>query len=211
MKSNVIKSVAIVMAIVMLCFVNMPSKSLNAVSKIEDSTNTVSVMTVSSDLKKNININEVYAARFLNMLNHNYVYGDSFKSIEAMVNDSMPALLSLRENEEDCVISEQIVSDYIFNMYGIDTIDYSMINSDFERIEGYVYIIPRGFSVYSHEIAAITQNEDGSFTVLTEVTVSSHDSGTYTDVCETLFVRNEESQFGFSIIRSNIGAAALSA
>ena len=206
MKKNIIKSIALLLVVVMFCFVNLPVSSVNSAPQSDIISQKTNVINVSSVVKKSLDINEVYAARFLNMLNHNFVYDDSFKSVEDIVNDSMPALLNLRESEEDAIISETIVSDYIYNMYGIEDIDYSSINTEFERIEGYVYIIPRGFSVYKHEIAAITENEDGSFTVLTEVTISSHDSSAYTDVCETLFVRNEKSSFGFSIIRSNIGA-----
>lgn len=209
MKFNFIKAISLMLVIVMLCFVNLPVNSLNDEITLNPQEQENSVISVSSNSFKGFDVNQVYVSRFLNMLNHNYVYGESFQFVESMINDSMPALLNLRESEEDSIISEEIVSDYMYNMYGIENIDYSSVNSNFERIEGYVYIVPRGYSLYNHEIAAVTTNEDGSFTVLTEVTVKPHDSVEYTDICETLFVKNEKSQFGFSIIRSNIGAASL--
>ena len=40
-------------------------------------------------------------SRFLNMLNHNYVYGDGIGSVEAIVNNSIIALLDLRDKENE--------------------------------------------------------------------------------------------------------------
>ena len=211
MKKNWLKTVALVLAFVLLCIVNVPASSVVKTSDIEEVNSSDKVLTVADNVVSDFEVDEVYKARFLNMLNHNFVYGESFKSVEDMINDSMPALICYRENEDDSFIAEHFVSDYILNMYGIDFIDYSAVNAEFEQIEGMVYILPRGYSIYEHEITSVTLNEDGSFTVKTNVTITSHDSGTYNDVCETLFVRNELSQFGFSIIRSNIGAATVAA
>ncbi len=154
---------------------------------------------------------QVLNSRFLNMLNHSFVYDTDFDSVEDIVNSSMPALLDLRDSEDDSYISQALVSDYVFNMYGIVIDDYSGINSAFPQREGYVFILPRGYSVYTHEIVSAVQNEDGSYTVETNVTVSTHDSASLTQKCETLFVPNADSQFGFNIIYSDIisGTAAL--
>ena len=211
MKNRIFKCVVLVLVFVLISIVKVPVVS--DVQSLSNSTfdNSQNVINVSNDATNEIEIDEVYKARFLNMLNHNFVYGESFESVEDMINDSMPALVCFRENEDSSFIAEQFVTDYIFNMYGIDFIDYTTINSDFEQTEGYVYILPRGFSTYQHEIASVKVNEDGSFTVKTNVKISSHDSGIYNDVCETLFVKNEKSQFGFSIIRSNIGLESVSA
>ncbi len=211
MKINWLKTVALILVFVLLCIVNMPASSEVELLNIDTSKSSDKVLSVSDNSIFDFDVDEVYKARFLNMLNHNYVYDESFKSLEDMVNDSMPALICFRENEDDSFIAEQFVNDYIFNMYGIDFIDYSAINSEFEQIEGMVYILPRGFSKYEHEISSVIVNEDGSFTVKTNVKITSHDSGTYNDVCETLFVRNENSQFGFSIIHSNLGSITVSA
>lgn len=210
MKNNLLKFIALGLVCVLLCLVNMPASSKINSSNIDVTESSKKVITVADINDSEFNANEVYKARFLNMLNHNYVYNDSFKSVEDMVNDSMPALIGYRENEDDSFIAEQFVTDYIFNMYGIDFIDYSAVNAEFEQVEGKVYILPRGFAVYKHEITSVKLNEDGSFTVYTKVEISSHDSGTYFDECETLFVKNELSQFGFSIIHSNIGAQTVS-
>ena len=106
--------------------------------------------------------------------------------------------------QDDSYISESIASDYIYNMYGINGIDFSQLNSGFPYKQGYVYIIPRGFSVYNHEIVSVVENEDGSFTVKTNVSISTHDGCEYVGVAETLFVKNTESQFGYNIVYCNI-------
>lgn len=210
MKNNILKMVALSLILVLLFVANMPASFELSASGSESVKIKSNVITVSDVKESNFDVNQVYEARFLNMLNHNYVYDDSFESVEDMVNDSMPALIAYRENEDDSYIAQMFVDDYIFNMYGIDFIDYATINAEFEQVEGMVYILPRGFANYKHEIKSINLNEDGSFTVYTKVEITSHDSGTCVEECETLFVRNELSQFGFSIIHSNIGAQTIS-
>lgn len=150
---------------------------------------------------------KILEARFLNMLNHNFVYGSDFDTVENIVNSSVIALLDMRTEDGD-FIAENVVADYIYNMYGVELEDFSDINTDFPKAEGYVFVLPRGYSLYSHEIASVSANEDGSYTVTTNVKISTHDNGEYVDTCTTLFVANPESQFGYSIIYSNIGTVA---
>ncbi len=203
MRNRFLNIIAVMLAVIMFTLINAPAVPF-AENYIEIAKPEIQVVNVTNETTK-IDVNQVYAARFLNMLNHNFVYDEAYKSVEAIVNDSMPALIELRNAENDSFIAEAYVADYVFNMYGVEITDFSGINADFEKQEGYVYILPRGFANYNHTISSITQNEDGSFTVITEVEISSHDCGSYVDVCETLFVANELSQFGFSIIHSNIG------
>ena len=47
--------------------------------------------------------------------------------------------------------------------------------------------------------------------MITEVEISSHDSETETAKAATLFVKNENSAFGFNIISSDITAAGYNA
>lgn len=146
-------------------------------------------------------------ARFLNMLNRNFVYDNSFDTVEDIVNDSVVALLDMRDSEDDSFIDQAIVSGFVYDMYGVD-VDYSLINTEFKQKQGYLYIIPRGYEIYKHSITAVTENEDGTFTVKSNVEIASHGGTVAYDVCETLFVKNEASQFGFNIVYSNIGAPA---
>lgn len=201
MKKAFLTSVALMVAVVILACVNFSAVSPVNLPKENAKTNVITVAN-----SENADENKVLESRFLNMLNHNFVYNEAFDTTEGVVNNSVIALLDLAE---DGYIAENYVSDYIFNMYGIEGIDYSSVNPEFDYVEGYVFILPMGYSTFNHEIVSVSVNEDGSYTVKTKVEISSHDSGVYYNTCETLFVENENSQFGFSIIYSNIGANAV--
>lgn len=147
---------------------------------------------------------EALKARFLNMLNHNFAYDTAFESAEDLVNCAVLARLNLRDDKDDSYIAENYIKDYLLDMYGIEIDDFSVFNTDFPHKDGFVYIVPRGFSVFSHSNAAITENEDGTYTVTTDVTVISHDSDAENGRAVTMFVKSSESKFGFCILSSNI-------
>lgn len=157
-----------------------------------------------SNTTETVDFQKVKEARFLNMLNHNFAYNEAYDSVEALVNVSMPALLQMRDTANEDYIANEIVADYIYNMYGVENIDFSQINTAFAQIEGYTYIIPRGFTVYSHQMVSAVQNEDGTYTVKTTVLVEAHDDYPTLLECETLFVENENSTFGYNIVYSAI-------
>lgn len=148
--------------------------------------------------------NEALKARFLNMLNHNFAYDTAFESAEDLVNCAVLARLNLRDDKDDSYIAENYIKDYLLDMYGIEINDFSVFNTDFPHKDGFVYIVPRGFSVFSHSNAAITENEDGTYTVTTDVTAISHDSDAENGRAVTMFVKSSESKFGFCILSSNI-------
>ncbi|MBO4432919.1 MAG: hypothetical protein J5852_05240 [Clostridia bacterium] len=145
---------------------------------------------------------DVQKARFLNMLGRNYVYGAEFENTDIIAENSILALLGCRETENSEYIEENLVIGFVNDMYGVKL--NSINDNSAHHKEGYVYIAPRGFTAYRHEITDINENEDGSFTVLSEVTVTPHDDDEYTATAETLFVKNENSAFGYNIIYSNI-------
>ena len=147
-------------------------------------------------------------ARFLNMLNHNFVYNDAFESVYEMTACSEVALL---DKAEDGYIKQSLIAGYLYNMYGVENADFAAVTKDFPQRENYVYVIPRGFSVYKHSAPVITENEDGSYTVVTDVEISSHDSDAENAQATTLFVKNENSAFGFNIISSDISAIGYNA
>lgn len=187
----------------LVAFASVPEISVASESAVADN----AVVTVVDSDSNNAESNKVLESRFLNMLNRNFVYDDSYYSVEDIVNDSMVALLDMRDSEDDSYISQDIVSDFVYDMYGVE-VDYSEINTQFPQKDGYVFILPRGYELYEHTILSVVANEDGTYTVKTNIKISSHDSTVYNDVCETLFVANEASQFGFNIVHSNIGAVA---
>ena len=150
----------------------------------------------------------VLGARFLNMLNHNFVYNNEFESVYEMTACSEVALL---DKAEDGYIKQSLIAGYLYNMYGVENTDFAAVTKDFPQRENYVYVIPRGFSVYKHSAPVITENEDGSYTVVTDVEISPHDSDVETAKATTLFVKNENSAFGFNIISSDISAIGYNA
>lgn len=193
MRKNVIAAVALLLCVCLLSFVKVSDKNAQIV---EAATQNQEVITVADNTK-------MLESRFLNMLNHSFVYDNDFYDKETLVNNSVLALLDLADNG---FVSETYVSDYIFNMYGINVADFSDINVDFEQKQGYVYIVPRGYSVCEHKIISVTDNSDGSYTVVTNVEISLDDGTVITDTATTVFLQNAESQFGYNIVYSEIGA-----
>ena len=151
---------------------------------------------------QNADKGKVLEARFLNMLNHSYAYDEELASGEDLVNCAVTALC-VSGDIDDSFIEQSRVEDYLYNMYGVEVENLSSVNADFPKKDGYVYIIPRGYTVYKHTIESVRLNEDGSYTVTTSVTLDSHD-GEQEGKAVTLFVENSDSQFGFNIISSDI-------
>ncbi len=144
---------------------------------------------------------KVLEARFLNMLNHNFVYGEAFHNDEDLVNDSALALLDLAN---DGFIEEAYLKDYIFNMYGKIYDDFSAYNPLAPKQDGLFYIIPRGYDLYEHKIASVIDNQDGSYTVISEVVIDYHFGEKVNAFSTTFFIENEESPFGFNILYSDL-------
>lgn len=148
-----------------------------------------------------VNANE---ARFLNMLNHNFVYNADFEDADTIVNNACLALLDLRDSVNDDYIKDAYVKGFVKDMYGIEIADMSALNADYPQLDGFVYIIPRGYTSYSHTIVSVEQNADGSYTVVSDVTIGEHDAAAKTQKAVSLFVANEDSAFGYNMIYCNI-------
>lgn len=143
------------------------------------------------------------AARFMNMLNHNASYNSDFDSVDMLVNNAA-CMLSAKLGLEDEFISERTVADYMMDMYGIEVTDTSALNPEFPKKDGYIFVIPRGLTVYSHSFISAVKNEDGSYTVKSLVKIKPHDGGTETVEAVSLFVPSKTSPFGFNLISSEI-------
>ena len=147
---------------------------------------------------------EARNARFLNMLNHNFVYNEDFNDINSIVNNSVIAILDNRDKADEDYIFAELVKSFVRSMYGVEIADISQINEDCPKKDGFVYIIGRGYSTYEHKSINVTENEDGTFTVKTSVKVLSHDNGNKTLTASTIFVKNANSEFGYNIVSSEI-------
>ncbi len=198
MLSKLMKITSLILVVLMLSACTATPAAIN----VKPQVNVESLTNKSVDDK-------VLHSRFLNMLNHNYVYNDDFYFDDELINNSIIALLHLRDTENDSYINSAYVSDYIFNMYGKIYKDYSFLNTDFPQIEGFVFILPRGYTEYEHSIVSVEKNLDNSYTVVTNITYETHDGDVVTEKATTLFIENNESVFGFNILYSDIEEVAL--
>ena len=186
--------ISLILALVMLASFSVISANPASVEDYSLTDNAVSA--------ENADREKVLEARFLNMLNHSFAYDEELASVEDLVNCAVTALC-VSGNTDDSFIEESRVEDYLYNMYGVEVENLSSVNAEYPHKDGYVYIIPRGYTVYKHTIESVRLNEDGSYTVTTKVAVDLHD-GTEEGKAVTLFVKNSNSQFGFNIISSDI-------
>ncbi len=195
MRKNMIFSLVLVFCVVVLAFAcagtDSPKVNTHEIQKGE-------VLTVSQSTNTE---DKVIESRFLNMLNHNFVYDDAFYDDALLVEDSILALLN---KAEDSYLEESVLNDYIFNMYGKKYESLDFLGEDLLDKDGYVYIFPKGYNDYNHKIASVTDNEDGSFTVITNLEILGADNTVENVKCETLFLGAEDSAFGFNILYSDI-------
>lgn len=195
MRKNVIFSLVLVLCVVALAFAcaktDVPKVQTAEIQK-------GNVLTVSQGADT---ADKVLEARFLNMLNHNFVYDDAFYDDASLVEDSILALL---DKADGSFLDQVVLSDYIFNMYGKKYNEFDFLDEDLPEKQGYVYILPRGYSDYNHEIVSVTNNKDGSFTVITNIEILGADNTVENLKCETLFLKAEDSAFGFNMVYSDI-------
>ena len=142
--------------------------------------------------------------RFLNILNRNYVYNDAFLSFDELTRGAVIANLKLREGD---YLAETYVKGYLTDMYGINAVSFSQEAP--EEKPGYLYITPFGYTEFAHSDPTVTANEDGTFTVITDVTVSPHDAPAYDTVAISLFAPNARSAFGYILVYSNLEPATV--
>lgn len=154
-----------------------------------------------SESNAHVNNNLVVTARLENLLNQNTVYDDDFYSNQNLVNAATIVLKGYAD--EDGFIKNEIVSAYIKDMYDINIDLTKGINPDLPQKEGYVLLVPRGYSVYSHKITNI-ENIGNQLIVTSFVRISTHDGQEFNKQAETIFIENENSIFGYSILNSQL-------
>lgn len=141
--------------------------------------------------------NDILSARFTNLLNQNRIYGYDFLSNEALVNAAAVNLCTMADDKG--FIDSSAVQAFVADMYDITLEITDDINVNFPKAEGKVYVIPRGYSSYSHNIKSITDCGD-FYLVKSDVIISSHDGTVKKGTAESKIIVNEKSSFGYSII-----------
>lgn len=148
-----------------------------------------------------IDQNKVAAAKIENLLNLNNVFDDDFTDNEKLINKAAINLKSY--TDDDGFIPEAIVISYIKDMYDIDMVITESHNSSLPHKNGYVYLIPRGYTTYKHNILSIEEADD-YITVTSSVFIAYHDNESCIGTAKTVLVRNPASSFGYNIINSEI-------
>ena len=168
---------------------------------VESPINTEPVVQAEPDMAK------VAEAKILNLLNLNNVYNDDFTDNEALVN---AAAVNLRSYATaNGFIENGIVTSYIKDIYDIDVEITESINANMPKKQGYVYLIPRGYTAYSHEIISITESDE-CITVVSIVSIDAHDSNEVIGTATTVLVKNANASFGYNILNSEIDYNAVS-
>ncbi len=141
----------------------------------------------------------VLITRLRNMLNHNRVYNGDFTDNAVMINKSVAALCD--KADEDGYIKRELLLGFVYNMYGIGLADYKS-DERFPEKDGYVFVVPSGYDIYSHKIVSTEQN--GNYLYATsKMELITHDGYTYEYTCRSVFKVNEASAFGYNLISSN--------
>lgn len=140
---------------------------------------------------------------FLLMLNKNYVYGVDFDNVDDIVNCSVNVFKDSVDQEG--YIPEKDVISFVYDMYGIEIVDLSKLNGEYPYKEGYVYAVS-GFTAYKHSNISVKFNEDGTVTATTNIAVTSLDGDTENLTATTVFVKNNNSKFGYNILTSEISS-----
>ena len=150
---------------------------------------------------------KVFEAHIANLLNLNNVYGEDFTDNEALVNAAAVNLHTYAN--ESGFIPNEIVTAYIKDIYDIDIEINDTINVNMPKMQGFVYLIPRGYSVFTHQILNITDCGD-YLTVVSLVSIDAHDSASVIGTATTRLAKNDTASFGYNIICSDIDYNAVS-
>ena len=188
-------SILLVFAILFVFSAATPIKKVATKNSVEVAAETYEVTNETVDVVKN-----VMKARFENMLNNNYLYDVDFNSHKVIIENSILALLDKEVNGE---IDKSLVLGFIADMYGLQ-VDPAAAEYDFAPAsEGMFVILPRGYTEYQHTVTEVSEDE-GGYTVSSEVVVLTHDGEEYKTTATTVIVPNEGSSFGYNIISSKI-------
>ncbi|MEE0945767.1 MAG: hypothetical protein U0M42_02920 [Acutalibacteraceae bacterium] len=143
----------------------------------------------------------VMTNRFENILNNNYAYGSDFDEISLLVS---AAELSLLEKAEDGKLPNSELIAFVSEVYGIDPSVYADEGKEALNKDGETEILPRGYSLYKHSITNFHTNEDGTFTVYSDVEIENHDGDTEIKEAVSRFVKSPDSRFGYYLISSEL-------
>lgn len=139
----------------------------------------------------------VMTNRFENILNSNFAFGDELSSVSELL---LASQLSLLSKAQEGVLDNGEIITFLKDMYGIDPSLYADEGKEVISPDGVTEILPRGFSLYTHKITGFHSNEDGTFTVYSDVEVENHDGEKEIKEAVSRFVPAPQSRFGYHLI-----------
>lgn len=145
-------------------------------------------------------------ARLSQLLKLNRVFDDCVDSDRVLIEEAATVLLdqAVDTPSGERVINQQSVLTFIRDLYGRQA-DPAAGQYDFlPAPEGYFAIPARGYDTYSHEIENLSVLDNGDVTVLSAMTVETHDGDVFQMRVVTLFRPNSASPFGYNILRADI-------
>ncbi len=138
--------------------------------------------------------------QFLNMLNINFCYGDTFKSPEQI---AVSSAISLRDYAVDIPgyginVCKILTEGFIKSFYGKD-VDLTDVETEYAP-EGFVALPCYEVGTQDHSIISVTATADGQFEVVSSVTFiyGGYDAETYIAVSH--FTKNTDSEYGFNLL-----------
>lgn len=148
----------------------------------------------------------VLKARLGQLLKLNRVFDNCLEDDRVLIEEASTVLLDQAVETADgsMIIHQQSVLDFIQDLYGKQADPAAATYEYLPAPEGYFAIPARGYDTYSHDIENLTVLENGNITVLSNMTVSSHDDETYNMRVVTLFQPAPDSPFGYHILRADI-------
>ncbi len=144
---------------------------------------------------------KAFESHIVNLLNLNNVYGEDFTDNEKLVNK---AAISMRSYANaNGFIEEAVITSFVKDMYDIDLVITDDINKDMPKREGFVYLIPRGYTLYNHTIMDITDMGE-YLSVTSSVNILYHNNYVEVGTATTKLIKNPNCSFGYSIMDAQI-------
>ncbi len=140
----------------------------------------------------------------VDILNNNHAFGTDLQNDAALIESACFALLDFSEEGEiGRIIRQEYVNTFVKNMYGAEVDPANGVLDYIAAPEGFYAIPPRGLTRYAHEVLR-TEQEGNTVTVLSAMTVVSHDADSYDTLVQSTFTVNPQSPLGYNLVACEI-------
>lgn len=145
-------------------------------------------------------------ARLGQLLKLNRVFDNCIDDDRVLIEEAATVLLDQAEEtaEGNMIIRQESVLRFIEDLYGRQADPAAATYDYLPAPEGYFAIPARGYDTYTHEIENMSELDNGNFTVLSKMTVDTHDGESFSMRVITLFAPAPDSPYGYHILRADI-------